>query len=49
MEPFQMCRFPVAEALLEAFLNPGSDFQDRIRSVFKAELPEGLKVTHIQD
>ena len=30
---------------MEVFLSPCSDFQDRIRSVFNAELPEDLKVT----
>ena len=29
------------------FLSPGRDFQDRIRSVSNAELPEGLKVTEM--
>ena len=32
---------------LEVFLSPCSDFQDRIVSVFNAELPEGLKVAGI--
>jgi len=27
--------------------SPCSDFQDRIRSVFNEELPEGLKVTEM--